>query len=132
MFNPFPELFAYQLLAFTFLRVAAGLVFVYAAWTHFKRRDDIAHVRFPLIGAGAWVAWFGIIVELAVAAALIAGYDTQWAAIVGALIALKYATWAGRYPAYFMLPRSTALLLFAICIVLLFTGAGFFAFDIPL
>ncbi len=132
MLNPLPELLVFQLLAPTMLRVAAAIVFAYLAYRHFEHREDIAATRFPIIGRGAWIVWLAIVVELATAAALFFGYATQIAAIVGALGALKHIVWRGKFPNFFWLTRSAAFLLLVICLSLLLTGAGAFAFDLPL
>jgi uncharacterized membrane protein YphA (DoxX/SURF4 family) len=79
-----------------------------------------------------WIIWLAVIVEAAVAAGLFFGYYTQIAALVGALTALKQIVWRGKYPSFFWLTRSAAFLLLIICLSLLLTGAGAFAFDIPL
>ena len=132
MLNPFPSLFFLSFFAPTILRVAAACVMAYIAYTHILNREAIAKTHFPLIGAGAWVAWVSIIVEILVGASLFFGYGTQYAAILLALIALKYMVWAGKYPKYFIYSRSTAFLLLVIALSLLLTGAGAMAMDLPL
>lgn len=132
MLNFFPQFLTYSFFAPTILRVAAAIVFAYVAYRHFKNKDAIAHVRFPVVGSGAWIPWVAVIVEGAMALALFFGYYTQIAAIAGAVLGLKYFVWRGKYPEYFVLSRSTCTLLIAICLSLLTTGAGALAFDLPL
>jgi uncharacterized membrane protein YphA (DoxX/SURF4 family) len=132
MLNPFPQLLTYTFFAPTLLRVAAALVLFYLVYSHYTHRGQIAKVRFPLVGGGAWVVWLSLIIETAAGLALFFGYGTQWAAIVGALFGLKYTIWAGKYPTYFVLSRIAALLLLVICLSLLITGAGAMGFDVPL
>jgi len=130
--TPFPELLTFGILAPTLLRVAAALVFVYLAYHHYKDRNDRAARAFPILGDAMWVVWAAVVIEVATAAGLFFGYYTQYAALVGAAIALKQLVWSGSYQRFFILPRSTAILLLVIALSLLVTGAGAFAFDLPL
>jgi uncharacterized membrane protein YphA (DoxX/SURF4 family) len=114
------------------LRIAVAILFAWLAYKHYQRREQIGNTNFPIFGKGVWIAWLAVIVEAATAAALFFGYYTQYAAIVGILMSLKNAVWAGKYPSFFMLSRSSALLVLVICLSLLVTGAGIFAFDLPL
>lgn len=132
MLNTFPALLTYGFFAPTMLRLAVAFMLLFVAYHHFKNKDTISRERFPVIGANNWVAWFSIAVEVAVALMLLFGYHTQIAAIIGALIGLKYVVWAGKFPAYFMLPRSTAFFLLVICLSLLVSGAGALAIDLRL
>ena len=130
--TPFPSLLMYNFFAPTLLRVAAAIIFAYLAYRHFKNRDEIARMRFPIVGQGAWIAWCAVLAEVALALALFFGYYTQFAAIVGALSALKHIIWRGKYPNFFWLTHSAAFLLLVIMLSLLLTSAGAFAFDLPL
>lgn len=132
MLNVFPALLDYTFFAPTLLRVAAALVFLYVAYYHLVHKDEIARTRFPIIGAGAWIVWVAVLVEILVALGLFFGAWTQVAALVGALVGLKYSLWAGRYPSYFILSRTASILLIVICLSLMLTGAGAMAFDVPL
>jgi uncharacterized membrane protein YphA (DoxX/SURF4 family) len=130
--TPFPQLLTYGIFAPTLLRIAVAILFAWLAYKHYQRREQIGNTNFPIFGKGVWIAWLAVIVEAATAAALFFGYYTQYAAIVGILMSLKNAVWAGKYPSFFMLSRSSALLVLVICLSLLVTGAGIFAFDLPL
>ena len=130
--NPIPELLTYGIFAPTLLRFAAAVIFAHLAYNHYKNREQIAEIRFPLVGQGVWLVWFVVAVEAALALALFFGYYTQVAAIVGALATLKNIVWGGKYPSFFILSRSSAFLLLVIMLSLLVSGAGAFAFDLPL
>lgn len=132
MLNPFPELLFLGFFAPTLLRVAAAVLFFYYAYTHFHNKEALSRTRFPVFGAGAWIIWFSIVVEVAVAAGLLFGYGTQLAALLGALIGLKGMVWAGKFPTYFVLSRGASFLLLVICLSLMVTGAGALAMDLPL
>lgn len=133
MLNPFPELLVYQILAPTLLRIAAACVLCYIAVKQFQRKEELAKTKFPIIGTvGAVVVWIKIIAELLIAGALFFGYYTQVAAILGSIVALKQLMWTRLYPRWVPTSRGTSALLLVILLSLLLTGAGAFAFDLPL
>ncbi len=132
MLNPFPELLVYQLLAPTLLRLAAAAAFLYVAYSVYKRRKEIAEITFPLIGKGEWIAWVSTVFHAAVGFMLGAGYYTQIAALLGAIGTLKSLFFMRFYQPLVPLPRAAIALLFVILVSLLLTGAGAFAYDIPL
>lgn len=134
--NPFPGILAVGMWGYpqTLLRIAVALVFLYVAYEQYQRRDAMAKIPFPIIGTvfGMGVVWFAIIVELLIGGALIAGYYTQIAAIFGALAAAKYFIFGNRWPTVAPISRGTSFLLFIILISLFLSGAGAFAYDLPL
>ena len=132
MLNPFPQLLSYAFFAPTLIRVAAALVFAYVAWMQWDKRVKISHIKFPLIGGGMWIVWVTLIVEAAATLGLLFGYYTQWAAILGALLSIKYFVWHNRYEETFPISRVASVLLLVICLSLLLSGAGALARDLPL
>ena len=132
MLSVFPEILFLSPFAATILRIAAGIVFLFVAWTHYSQRDDLSKEQFILVGPGMWIPIFAALVEFLVALGLIFGTYTQAVAIGGALLALKHFVWSSRYPHFFPLSRSASALLFVICLSLIVTGAGAYAFDLPL
>jgi len=132
MLNPFPDLLTFGFFAPTILRFAAACIFFYLAYRHYQNRDAISRTRYPIVGTGGWIVWCAIILEFIVALGLFLGYYTQITAIIGVIAALKHIVWRGKFPAFFWLTRSAALLLLVICFSLLLSGAGALAFDLPL
>ncbi len=132
MLTPFPDLLTYSFFAPTLLRLAAALAFAYSAYFFWTHRDKIAERHFPLIGRSTWIGGVAAAAHLAIAAMLGAGYYTQIAALLGALGSLKGALFVRRYSDIFPLSRTAYLLLVAILLSLLLTGAGAFARDLPL
>ncbi|OGG79735.1 hypothetical protein A3A39_04380 [Candidatus Kaiserbacteria bacterium RIFCSPLOWO2_01_FULL_54_13] len=114
MLSVFPEILFLSPLAPFLIRLALGGVFAYAAWTHMKTTDSLPRS-------------FSVI-EGVVAILLVAGAWTQPAAL-GALlvIAAHLAT-----PQLRTVSQGTALLALVMSASLLVTGAGAFAFDLPL
>jgi len=114
MLSLFPELLFLAPLSALVIRVAAALAFGYAATAHVRTQN----LSMRAIG----------IIEGVCAALLFFGGYTQAAAIIGIVLLLIYIF----APAYRTLPLTTNLLLVVLCLSLLVTGAGPFAFDLPL
>ena len=134
MLNPFPDLLAYAILAPFMLRMVLGLAFLYAGYRNLTRERQEAASRFrvdwgPL---GTFFIWKLGIAQLLVGLALIAGFLTQIAAIVGAVIGVYLFLFKSRYP--MIAPRSKLYYVFVVVtsLSLLLTGAGAIAFDLPL
>lgn len=132
MLSLFPQILFLAPLGITLLRVASGLTFLWLAYFHGAGRHELSGIRFPVVGRGAWIVWMAIIFEVAIGVALIVGIYTQLAALLGAVAAIKFLIWRARYPQFFILTRDTSALLLVICLCLLVSGAGAFAFDLPL
>jgi len=132
-FNPFPDLFVYSFSVPTLLRIAAALCFIYIAQSLFRNRESVRTVQVPLIShPRPWMMTLSAAITLATAFLLFIGLATQYTAILGTAIALKHAFMLKQLVPLRPLPRSTNLLLAVICLSLLITGAGAFAFDVPL
>ncbi|HEY4526866.1 MAG TPA: hypothetical protein VJK53_03405 [Candidatus Paceibacterota bacterium] len=114
MLSLFPQiLFLAPLSAFV-IRIALAILFAGASWRHISEPSLTMRVF--------------AIVEIAVAATLVAGAWTQAVALGAAVLLL-----AGLFvPSLRANPRSTALLALVMCLSLLVTGAGAIAFDLPL
>ena len=132
MLNPFPQLLVYWFFAPALLRVAAAGVFWYIAYVVYRTRAQAAQTPMPVVGVQPWAPGFSMVVYFLIGLSLALGYYTQVGALLGAVAAFKGLFWGARLRALFPLSRASALLLFAICLSLLLTGAGKFAFDLPL
>jgi uncharacterized membrane protein YphA (DoxX/SURF4 family) len=119
MLNPFPSLLVYSTLAPLILRLALGLVFLDLGYFNLKMR------KVPLL----YITGF---LEVAGAIMLFFGYYTQIAALGFALLTgiELYIEWKNEN----ILKGDLVfyLLLFAISLSLLLSGAGAFAKDLPL
>ena len=134
MLNPFPGLLDFGFFAPTMLRIAAACVFLYVAYMQVQHREAMAKIPFPLIGTslGMGVVWFAAGVEFLLAAMLAVGYYTQIAALVGMVAAIKCFIYGHKWPTFSVISRGTSVLLFIILASLLLSGAGGFAYDLPL
>ncbi len=131
MLNPFP-LFYLSEFTPTMLRLLVGLSLLYVAYTQINRRKEISETGFPFIGRPdqTLVIIVGLIVGID-ALALILGYGTQVAAMVGILISLKHAVFAKKYPRAIPLCRLEYVYLIVILCTLVITGAGLLGMDAP-
>ena len=132
MLNPFPELLSLSFFAPTLLRIAAGGLLAYVAYTHWSERQELARIQYPIVGSGTWIVWITLVWLVASSTLLFLGFYTQIAALMGALVSLKFFILRHHYPSFATLERPASLLLFIICLSLLVTGAGTYAFDIRL
>ena len=133
-FNLFPELFTFSLIAPFILRIVIGFIFLNlgslklgkerAGW---KASLNILHIK----PAGFFTGLLGII-EIIGGLLLIIGAYTQLVALILAVIAISETLI--EYEEESILKRDMVfyLLLAAICVSLLLTGAGLFAIDIPI
>lgn len=134
MLNPFPELLSLGLLAPLILRVVVGGIFLntgYLKLTKEKQRWAVFMNTIRLKPAKQFVTALGII-EIVAGIMLILGLYTQYACLV--LIVLVAKEWFVEYREDVLVVRDIVFytLVGAILVSLLFTGAGFLAFDLPL
>ncbi len=134
MLNPFPELFTYSMLAPFFIRVLIGYIFINLGEALFKSEKKswvtlFETLRIPRPEISTKI--FGAI-EFVVGIMFFVGFYTQIAALIAIFITFIEAYL--EYKESSLLRRDIAfyLLLLAISMSLLFSGAGAFAIDIPL
>lgn len=133
MLSIFPQILFLSPAGLALIRVAAGLAIFYTAWEFYDKRHMISQERLIIIGTcPVWLTVVGSFAYLVIGALLTVGLYTQLAALLGAIIALKSAMFAKRYARIIPLPRSASLLLLAIMLCLVVSGAGAYAFDLPL
>ena len=132
MLSLFPQILFLAPFSATFLRIAAGLVFLYLAYFHFNNRRACAQELSALIGGASVIMYIYSLIELAVALALILGAWTQLAALVGFVISLKMLMFRKSLKELKPLSQLSYALLAIICLSVVITGAGVFAFDLPL
>ena len=133
MLNPFPQLLIFGFFVPTLFRLVVTLTLLYATQYLWRNRAQLATLSVPVFGTvRAWMIWLGAGILVLDAFFLFIGLETQWAAIVAAIAALKYVLLPARYESARPFSRAAALFLFVICISLLFTGAGAYALDLPL
>jgi uncharacterized membrane protein YphA (DoxX/SURF4 family) len=132
MLNPFPIQFL-ALFAYTILRACVGAILIYLGLAHIKHREELREkFSFPLLPFGRAFAWYLGIVELVVGAMFFMGFYTQIAALLSCLLSLKFIVMNKRFASPSVPGRLFYVLLLAASFSLFITGAGFFAFDLPI
>ena len=114
MLSVFPELLFLSPFAAFLIRVAVSVVFGYSAVTRLRH-------------GGGLLKLYGTI-DLALALLLLAGAYTQLTAIASVICALAWLA----VPSIRPVPSSTAALTLVLSLSLILTGAGPFAYDLPL
>lgn len=134
MLNTFPNLLSFSLLAPLILRVFLGLIFInlgYLELTSEKKRWSEFFETVHLKPAKMFVIVMGLF-EIIGGFFLLAGFLTQMTALVFSII--TFGEFYAEYREETLLKRDIIfyLLLFAISLSLLLSGAGLFAIDYPL
>jgi len=132
MLSIFPQLLFLAPIASTLLRASAGLVFVYLAYVHFTNRRKAAEELSTLIGGADFICVVYSVLEAVIGFALIAGFRAQLVALVGFIVAIKVLLIRRSLKELKPLSQLSYALLAVICLSIVFTGAGIFAFDLPL
>jgi hypothetical protein len=133
MLSLFPQILFLAPASPMLLRVAAAICFGYMAWYFWNEQNRLIVIDAPIVGhLRPWMVSVGEVVSGLVGVLLLVGMWTQGVAIVGAIIVLKQIVFFRRYQGVFPFSRSTYWLLLCICLMLAVTGAGAFAFDLPL
>jgi len=137
MLNIFPNLLFLGLLSPFLIRIALGIIFLWIGYSYlFKDREIIMKQisdRWPKISAP--IVWFYGIFEIIAGIFLALGFLTQIAAIAGILISVDALFVKWLYKDLSSIAKYSKLfymLIFAVSLSLLFSGAGAFAFDLPL
>ena len=134
MLNPFPELLAYSLLAPFILRLALGLIFLDLGVLKLRgeRGRWIASFEALYLRPADFFVTLYALIQIVGGLLLIVGLWTQVAALAFVIFSgiELYVEW--RAKEIFKRDLFFHLLIFVISLSLLITGAGAYAFDIPL
>lgn len=132
--NLFPELLTLEPLAPLILRVALGLIVMnigYLKWRSEGPQFKIFFEALNLPNKDSVIKGFGLL-EVIVGLSLFVGIFTQLAALI--LVLISGIELFAEYKESSLVKRDIVfyILVFAISLSLLFTGAGAFSFDLPL
>lgn len=132
MLNPFPIQFL-ALFAYFVLRVIVGTVLMYLGLLHASSietlKETFTRSWWPY---GRFSAIVLALTEFITGAMFVLGYATQIAAIVVFLMSLKLILLRSWFTHDSIPPRTFYLLLLGVSLSLFITGAGIFAFDLPI
>jgi uncharacterized membrane protein YphA (DoxX/SURF4 family) len=134
MLNVFPDLLSLSILAPTVIRLVVGIFLVVLGWkTITKKRlafeSYFQAKQYPL---AAWLPWKLGMAEILVGIFIIIGFFTQVAALLAVYIFFTLMYIDDRKEKIFPYTATFYLVLVFVTLTLLITGAGAFAFDLPL
>jgi len=135
MLNPLPDLLYLAVLGPFILRIAVGIFFLSRGYTNLmreKRQELASALRVEWGSLGTFFVWYLGATQVLVGLSLMLGYYTQIGALVGIIVALKLLFFKKKYPVIAPYSGTLYLIVAAVCLSLLLTGAGGFAFDLPL
>lgn len=131
--NPFPILLDFALLAPFLLRVIVGLIYIDLGYLKLRRENERWETLMKtFLGLGGFAVTLVAFVEMLLGLLLILGLYTQVAALVLALLAFANAYLESKNDAFVKRDIVFHVMLFTMAVSLLFLGAGFLAFDLPL
>ena len=132
MLNPFPIQFL-ALFAYFLLRICVAGVLTYLGISHLDHKRAIAEsvTHVPQGFRGYFAIGLGTF-ELGLALFFVAGFLTQIAALFTMVLAVKMIIFHSWIPSKYIPSRIVYVLLFGASLSLFITGAGAFAFDLPI
>jgi uncharacterized membrane protein YphA (DoxX/SURF4 family) len=133
MLNPFPILLDYQLLSPFLIRIVAGVIFIDLGYFMLtKERERWLALFSDFLKAGKILLNVVAAIEIVGGLMFVVGFLTQYAALALAILSFLnlYLEWID--PVFVRRNFVFHLMLFVMTISLLFSGAGFLAFDLPL
>ena len=134
MLSVFPNLFTYSEIAPLILRLAIGIIFLELGYLKLGKERSSWNMFFETIHFKPSQLFVSLLatIEIVAGTFLVVGYLTQVAALVMAIILFAEAYVEFRDSTILKRDVVFYTLLLVICVSLLFTGAGAFAFDLPL
>lgn len=132
MMNPFPLMYL-SLIAYAVVRIGIGGILIFFGYQHLRAHSKMTHAlksRFSRFGG--IVAYKLALVEIVIGLMYIAGFYTQIAALLALMYAIKMLVLRNTL-SYPLVPSPAFFgALIFISLSLFITGAGAFAFDLPI
>lgn len=122
MLSLFPSLLTYEQIGPLLIRLILGITLAYFGYEKIKNHGTSSGSNSKLYGA----------IEIFIAIFLIIGLYTQLAALLNAVILVIKLGFKARDKKFLSDGINYYILLLTMAVSLLFTGAGFWAFDLPL
>jgi uncharacterized membrane protein YphA (DoxX/SURF4 family) len=134
MLNTFPTLLAFGLLSPFILRISLGVIFLEFGYSKISKMRSEKIQMFESLGLkpGVYYTVGFALLEIIVGLALFVGMYTQIASLIASIICILAILIKKRNNENVKSGYGFLILCFVISISLLFSGAGFLAFDLPL
>lgn len=133
MLTLFPNILFLAPAGIALTRVVVALFLIYSAWYILGNENQIRATKIWLVGnLPAPLVWLGAGIYAVLGALMLVGAWTQAVALLSLIGFLKGLLFARQYRAIMPFPRSTYILLVTATLLLTVSGAGAFAFDLPL
>ena len=133
MLNPFPELLWLSIMVPFILRLTLGGVFLFEGYKRLviKRDQFLSLFKERWTQKGGALLWIFGVLEILIGGLFIVGLYTQIAALFAIIIVLA-AVFVRHGSLFLVRGKMVQLFIFVISLSLLLSGAGPFAFDLPL
>ncbi len=132
MLNPFPIQWL-AVFAYFILRLFVGSILVFLGFSHLKNKRSLQDtLSFPWFPYNKFSVFILFSTEIIIGSMFITGFYTQYAALIGMILAIKMFIFNERFNSSQLPSRFFYALLFGVCFSLFITGAGAFAFDLPI
>jgi len=134
MLNPFPELLTFGLLAPFLIRIVLAVIYIHFSYSKLMKERGSASNFFAQRGfrPGILFVWIFGLVGIIGGLMLLVGIYTQIASLILTLLMLAVVVIKAFRPTLLAGTLSFYALIFIATLSLLFSGAGAFAFDLPL
>jgi len=132
MLNPFPIQFL-ALLAYFILRVCVASILLYLGLSHLKHRHELKEVfTLSWLPFGTVATLVFALTEIIVSLFIFAGAHTQYAVLFVTAMSIKMIFLRQWFNHPTIPPKIFYVLLLGVSLTLFITGAGAFAFDLPI
>lgn len=132
MLNVFPIQFLAPL-AYALVRICIGCILIHLGYTHIRHRQSLKEIfSFKLFPYGLFFVWYMGVFEIFIGILFTIGFLTQIASLLTIFLALKLLI-IHKHCMHPLIPqRLFYILLLTTALSLFITGAGIFAFDLPI
>ncbi len=132
MLNPFPIQFL-ALVGYLILRATVAGILIYLGFSHLKHRDELKNVLvLSWFSYGTLSTWALAIIEIVLGLFIFVGAHTQYAVLLVSIMCIKMIVLRHWFSHSTIPPRIFYVLLLGASLTLFITGAGAFAFDLPI
>ena len=132
MLNVFPIQFLAPL-AYALVRICIGFILIHLGYTHIRHRQSLKEIfSFKLFPYGLFFVWYMGIFEIFIGILFTIGFLTQIASLLTIFLSVTILIMYKHFVHPLIPQRLFYILLLAISFSLFITGAGIFAFDLPI